>query len=95
MSNNERVFLIGVTWGDESTEHFNESMEELRQLAETSGCEVVDTFYQASKRPNTATYVGKGKLQEIKKAATNSHVNTLIFNNNLFPSQSLLQFIGI
>ncbi len=88
MSKNERVFLVGVIWGDESTEHFNESMEELRQLADTASCEVVDTFYQASKRPNTATYVGKGKLQEIKKAASNSHVHTLIFNNNLSPSQS-------
>ncbi len=88
MSNNERVFLIGMIWGDESTEHFNESMEELRQLAETAGCEVADTFSQASKRPNTATYVGKGKLQEIKNAASNSHVHTLIFNNNLSPSQS-------
>jgi len=88
MSKKERVFLIGVTWGDESTDHFNESMDELHQLADTAGCEVVDTFYQASKRPNTSTYVGKGKLQEIKNAATNSHVNTLIFNNNLSPSQS-------
>ncbi len=88
MSKNERVFLIGIVWGDESVEHFNESMEELRQLADTAGCEVVDTFYQAAKRPNTSTYVGKGKLQEIKKAANNSHVHTLIFNNNLSPSQS-------
>lgn len=88
MSKNERVFLVGVIWGDESTEHFNESMEELRQLADTAGCEVIDTFYQAAKRPNTSTYVGKGKLQEIKNAAGSSHVHTLIFNNNLSPSQS-------
>ena len=88
MSKNERVFLIGVTWGDESTEHFNESMKELHQLADTAGCEVISTFFQAAKRPNTSTYVGKGKLQEIKSAAGNSKVHTLIFNNNLSPSQS-------
>ncbi len=88
MSNNERVLLIGVTWGDESAEHFKESMEELRQLADTAGCEVIDTFSQAAKRPNTSTYVGKGKLHEIRNAATNFHVHTLIFNNNLSPSQS-------
>ena len=88
MSKNERVFLVGVIWGDESTEHFSESMEELRHLAATAGCEVMNTFYQTSKKPNTSTYVGKGKLQEIKKAATNSQVYTLIFNNNLSPSQS-------
>ena len=88
MSKNERVFLIGVSLGDESIEHFNESMEELRKLADTAGCEVIDIFYQTFKRPNTSTYVGKGKLQEIKNAANNSHVHTLIFNNNLSPSQS-------
>lgn len=88
MSKNERVFLVGVIWGEESTEHFDESMEELRQLADTAGCEVLKKIHQALKRPNTSTYVGKGKLQEIKKAAANSHINTLIFNNNLSPSQS-------
>jgi len=88
MSKNERVFLIGVTWGDESTEHFNESMEVLRQLANTAGCEVIDTFHQALRRPNTSIYVGKGKLREIKNTAANSHIHTLIFNNNLSPSQS-------
>lgn len=88
MSKKERVFLIGVAWGDETTEHFDESMEELYQLADTAGCEVIKIFSQSLKRPNTSTYVGKGKLQEIKHAATSSHVNTLIFNNNLSPSQS-------
>jgi GTPase len=88
MSKNERVFLVGVIWGYESTDYFNESMEELRQLADTAGCKVIDTFSQALKRPNTSTYVGKGKLQEIKNAAGNSQIYTLIFNNNLSPSQS-------
>ncbi|MDA3813131.1 MAG: hypothetical protein PF570_02640 [Candidatus Cloacimonetes bacterium] len=88
MSKSERVFLVGVVWGDESSEHFNESMEELHQLADTAGCEVANTFSQTLKRPDTATYVGKGKLQEIKQAASSSHVHTLIFNNNLSPSQS-------
>jgi len=37
-------------------------MEELRQLANTAGCEVIDTFHQALRRPNTSIYVGKGKL---------------------------------
>jgi len=88
MSEIERVFLVGIIWGNESSEHFNESMEELSQLAKTAGCEVVDMFSQAAKRPNIATYVGKGKLQEIKNAASSSHIHTLIFNNNLSPSQS-------
>ncbi|MBT4333454.1 MAG: GTPase HflX, partial [Candidatus Cloacimonetes bacterium] len=80
--------MVGIIWGNESSEHFNESMEELSQLAKTAGCEVVEMYSQAAKRPNISTYIGKGKLQEIKNAASSSNVHTLIFNNNLSPSQS-------
>ncbi|MDP8268750.1 MAG: GTPase HflX [Candidatus Tenebribacter davisii] len=82
------MFLISVRCVEETIEHFNESIEELRQLADTADCEAVSIFSQALKRPNTSTYIGKGKLHEIKDAAHNLHVHTLIFNNNLSPSQS-------
>lgn len=88
MINREKVFLVGVKWGDESAEHFKESMQELQHLAATANCEVIKIFSQAAARPNTATYVGKGKLQEIRRAASSNHTHTLIFNNNLSPSQS-------
>jgi len=88
MISREKVFLVGVKWGDETAEHFTESMQELQQLAATANCEVVEIYTQAAARPNTATYIGKGKLQEIKCAASSRHTHTLIFNNNLSPSQS-------
>ena len=84
----DKAFLVGVFWGKISREHYNESMEELNHLAKTAEVEVVDSFVQSLKKPDTATYIGKGKLQEIKSTAQNSKVNTLIFNNNLSPSQS-------
>ncbi len=84
----DRVFLIGVYWGEESKEHYSESMEELRRLADTANAEVVRYYIQSLQKPNTATYIGKGKLSEIKNEAQNNNVNTLIFNNNLSPSQS-------
>ncbi len=84
----DKVFLVGVFWGKTSREHYDESMEELYHLAKTAEVEVVDSFVQSLKKPDTATYIGKGKLQEIKSIAQNSKVNTLIFNNNLSPSQS-------
>lgn len=84
----DKVFLVGVFWGKTSREHYDESMEELNHLAKTAEVEVVDSFVQSLKKPDTATYIGKGKLQEIKSIAQNSKVNTLIFNNNLSPSQS-------
>lgn len=84
----DRVFLVGVFWGKISREHYNESLEELYRLAKTAEVEVVDSFVQSLKKPDTATYIGKGKLQEIKNTAENMKVQTLIFNNNLSPSQS-------
>ncbi|MCF7859499.1 MAG: GTPase HflX [Candidatus Cloacimonetes bacterium] len=88
MSNREKVFLVGVVSGEGSKEHFAESMDELRKLADTAYCTIIQTFSQALTRPKTATYIGSGKLQEIKRSASVSHVHTLIFNNNLSPSQS-------
>ena len=84
----EKVFLVGVVWEGESKDHFEDSMNELRHLAKTADVDVIDSFVQALKRPNTGTYVGKGKLQEIANLAKSKHVHTLIFNNNLSPSQS-------
>ncbi len=84
----DRVFLVGVFWGKTSREHYDESMEELNHLAKTAEVEVVDSFVQSLKKPDTATYIGKGKLQEIKSMAINSKVYTMMFNNNLSPSQS-------
>ena len=84
----DKALLVGVFWGKISREHYNESMEELNHLAKTAEVEVVDSFVQSLKKPDTATYIGKGKLQEIKSTAQNSKVYTLIFNNNLSPSQS-------
>jgi GTPase len=84
----EKVFLVGVVWEGESKEQFEDSMNELRHLAKTADVEVIDSFIQSLKRPNTGTYVGKGKLQEIANLTKSKHVHTIIFNNNLSPSQS-------
>ncbi len=84
----DRVFLVGVHWSKDSREHYNESVNELNHLANTAEVEVIRTFIQTLKKPSTSTYIGKGKLQEIKSLAQKFKVNTLIFNNNLSPSQS-------
>ncbi|MFC1898450.1 GTPase HflX, partial [Candidatus Cloacimonadota bacterium] len=84
----DKVFLIGVLWGEENKDHFADTMDELRRLTETAELEVVEVYIQQLKRPNTATYIGKGKLKEITYRAKSQQVHTLIFNNNLSPSQS-------
>jgi len=88
MHSEYRVILIGVHTDSETREHFDETMEELSQLATTSGVVVVDSLVQHLKKPHVATYVGKGKLGEIANVAKNRHAHTLIFNNNLSPTQS-------
>lgn len=84
----ERVFLVGVCSAETSRDSFNETMEELRHLASTAGVEVADVFVQSLEKPQVATYIGKGKLQEITNRAKTDHIRTLIFNNDLSPSQS-------
>ncbi|MDO9576294.1 MAG: hypothetical protein Q7J16_00240 [Candidatus Cloacimonadales bacterium] len=64
-SSKKRVYLIGVFWGEENKDHFEETMVELRRLADTAELEVIDIFSQHLNRPNTSTYIGKGKLKEI------------------------------
>lgn len=84
----DKAFLIGIYWGRESREFFEESINELEALAKTANVYVKDIFIQNLKKPNTRTYINKGKLKEIRNKAKRAKINTLIFNNNLTPSQS-------
>ncbi|KQC09901.1 MAG: hypothetical protein APR54_03520 [Candidatus Cloacimonas sp. SDB] len=88
MPDRDKVILVGVYTGDISREYYDETMLELQKLADTAGVDVVKTYVQILPRPNTATYIGSGKIKEISSYAHNHQVYTLIFNNNLSPSQS-------
>ncbi len=83
-----RVFLIGVRLKSISKEYYEESMQELFHLADTAGTKCVGTFVQTLETPNITNYIGKGKLEEIRDLAKEKEVDTIIFNNNLSPSQS-------
>ncbi len=67
---------------------YEKSMEELGRLADTAEAEVVDVFIQSRDRPVPATFVGKGKITEIKAEADRLGVGTLVFNDNLTPAQA-------
>lgn len=69
-------------------EDYLESMEELRQLADTAGVDVFDTIVQALDKPNAGTYIGRGKLSELKDLVQENGIHTLIFNDDLSPSQA-------
>ena len=62
----EKAVLVGLITQNQNERKTNEYLDELAFLAETAGAEVVNRFTQKLDTPNSVTYVGKGKLQEIK-----------------------------
>lgn len=63
-------------------------LDELRGLAKTAGVKVVGTLVQNRQWPDATTYLGKGKLAELKQLAELQQADTIIFDNNLSPAQS-------
>ncbi|MFY0409824.1 GTPase HflX, partial [Solicola sp. PLA-1-18] len=61
----ERVVLVGV-WTDGTAEDAENSLTELKLLAETAGSKVLDAMIQRRPKPDPATYIGSGKVQELK-----------------------------
>ncbi|KAF5806684.1 putative small GTP-binding protein [Helianthus annuus] len=85
----EKAYLVGVARKDETEELFTieESLKELAQLADTAGLMVVDSTYQKLSTPNPRTYIGSGKVAEIKAAINAYAVETVIFDDELSPGQ--------
>ncbi|MFM7021645.1 MAG: GTPase HflX [Flavobacteriales bacterium] len=83
----ERAVLIGVITDQYSKHHAQEYMDELAFLAETAGAYTVETFQQKLPRPDSTTYVGKGKLEEIKLFVKEEKIELAIFDDELSPSQ--------
>ena len=82
----EKVVLIGV-WTDGDFDQTQRSLAELAQLAETAGSQVLDVLVQRRDRPDPATYIGSGKLQELHQIVRATGADTVICNGELSPSQ--------
>ncbi|MGA1248496.1 MAG: GTPase HflX [Candidatus Nanopelagicales bacterium] len=82
----ERVVLIGV-WASGSLSSAEASMQELARLAETAGCTVVDAVIQRRDSPDAATYIGSGKVQEIRRLVHSTDADTIICDGELSPAQ--------
>ncbi len=74
-----RAVLVGL----QRDEDISYSMEELKGLAEAAGVEVLGQMIQNLERPNTATLIGKGKVEELAEMVKNMEVDTVIFNDEL------------
>ena len=83
----ERAILVGVGLKEQKDLQIREYLEELEFLAATAGATTVKTFIQKLQHPDSKTYIGKGKLEEIKQYAEGKDISLLIFDDELSGAQ--------
>lgn len=83
----EKVVLVGVRLEEVPINEFQDELEELKNLVSACNMECVDSVTQNLDRINKATYVGSGKVEEIKTAITAFDAEGVVFNDELTPSQ--------
>jgi GTP-binding protein HflX len=83
----ERAVLVGVITANETDERAKEYLEELQFLVDTAGAETVKIFTQKLQRPDRATFVGSGRLEDIKAFVTEEEIDIVVFDDELTPSQ--------
>ena len=82
----ERVVLVGV-WTEGTSEHAENSLKELAALAETAGSQVLEGIIQRRDKPDPATFIGSGKVSELKSIVSTSKADTVICDGELSPGQ--------
>jgi len=83
----ERALLIGLEKEGVSKWDLQDSLEELAELANSAGAEVVDTVTQKLQKPTAPYYIGKGKAEAIKDSLQERQVTSVIFDDELSPAQ--------
>src|ERR1700750_2092162 len=83
----ERALLIGLEKAGVSKWDLQDAMEELRELANSAGAEVVDSVTQKLQRPTAPYYIGKGKAELIRDSIQRQRVTSVIFDAELSPAQ--------
>ncbi|MDJ1468446.1 GTPase HflX [Cytophagaceae bacterium DM2B3-1] len=83
----KKAILVALTSAKQSVDKTNEYLEELAFLATTLGVETIGRFVQKLDRPDTRTFVGKGKLEDIEAFVKDKQVDIVIFDDDLTPSQ--------
>lgn len=86
-ANYEKVILVGLITREQSEEKLTEYMDELEFLAYTAGATVGERFTQKMDRPDSKFFVGSGKLDEIAAFVEEYDIDTVIFDDELTPSQ--------
>jgi len=83
----ERAILVGLVHKDQTEHRVQEYLDELAFLAETAGAVAVKRFVQKLPHPDSRTFIGKGKLEEIKKYVQGKNIRVAIFDDELNGSQ--------
>ncbi len=83
----EKAILVGVALKEQKDHQVNEYLQELAFLATTAGAVTAKTFIQKLQHPDSKTYLGKGKLEEIKNYAAGKDISVLIFDDELTGAQ--------
>jgi len=83
----ERAVLVGVITANESEERAKEYLEELAFLVDTAGAETVKTFTQKLSHPDRSTFVGSGRLEDIRVFVKEEEIDMVVFDDELTPSQ--------
>lgn len=85
--NFEKTVIVGIVTQNQSEEKLTEYLDELEFLTYTAGGEVIRRFSQKMERPNPKTFLGTGKMEEIQHYIKEKGVSTVIFDDELSPSQ--------
>ena len=83
----EKAILVGLVHKDQTEVQLQEYLDELAFLAETAGAITIKRFTQKLPHPDTKTFIGKGKIEEIKKYVEGKNVRIVIFDDELNGSQ--------
>ena len=83
----ERIVAVGVTIPPERAEETDLGLDELERLVDTAGADVVERVHQQRNSPDPATYVGKGKAQELHEVSETVDADTVVFDDELTPAQ--------
>ena len=83
----EKVVLVGLITKLQDEEKAQEYLDELAFLAYTAGGEVIKRYTQKLEMPNPKTFIGTGKIEEIRIFVEENEVSTVIFDDELSPAQ--------
>jgi len=83
----EKIVIVGVTLDGHDDTETNESLDELERLVDTAGADVVARLTQRRHTPDPASFIGKGKVEELKATCLALDADTVVFDNELAPAQ--------